>query len=270
MKNLRELGFDPVYEKSILGSEFYFAGPTERRTQEFESMLGREDVRALFCARGGYGSNYLLPRLDPATIAATPKIIVGCSDVTTLLTWLHDATGLITFHGPMVAGDWADERVDVLQFLNTVSGSAKQTLDAMEPLRKGRGQGKLYGGCLSMLVASLGTPYEIKTDGTILFIEDVSEPAYRLDRMLMHLAYAGKLNGVKGIIFGEMKGCTTPGGEDLREVLLHTLGGLNIPVAFGLQSGHVSGYALTLPIGAQAELTVGDSVSLTLDAAVAD
>jgi len=125
-------------------------------------------------------------------------------------------------------------------------------------LVEGTAEGILYGGCLSILVASLGTPYEIRTAGTILFVEDMAEKPYRIDRMLMQLKLAGKLDGVRGIVFGEMRDClqTANQGYTLEEVVLRIVGSLGVPVAYGVRSGHVTSGNITLPIGVRAGLTV--------------
>ena len=136
-------------------------------------------------------------------------------------------------------------------------------------MAKGAAEGMLYGGCLSLLCASLGTPYEIRTQGTILFIEDRAERPYRIDRMLMQLKLAGKFDGVRGIVFGEMIDCGEPGSLDytLQQVVMRILGDLRVPIAFGLKSGHVSSGSITLPFGVQAKLTVGKTVALSYEAA---
>ena len=209
---IRALGYVPVYDDSILTSDLYFAGSAERRARELEDMFRRDDVRAIICARGGYGCNYLLPEIDIEVVRSHPKIFVGYSDVTTLLTWFHDATGLVTFHGPMVTKDFAlPHGVDVPSWQAKVGGKAEvQSVALLLPVVPGHAQGKLYGGCLSMLVASLGTPYEIRTDGVILLVEDIGARPYQVDRMLMHLRLAGKLAGVRGMVFGPMKDCDAP------------------------------------------------------------
>jgi muramoyltetrapeptide carboxypeptidase len=259
---LRKLGYKPFYFDSILDQEVYFAGTLERRVRELEEMFRREDVRAIICARGGYGANYLLRALDLKNIAAHPKIFMGYSDITTLLTWFADAAGIVTFHGPMVAKDFASqEGVDAASWEAAVGGVATWELgfdSGAKPLAEGVAEGILYGGCLSILVASLGTPYEIQTAGTILFLEDVATKPYQVDRMLMHLKLAGKLDGVRGIILGEMLDCIQGKGQGytLDEVVLRVVGNLGIPIAFGLRSGHVSRRDITLPIGVRAALNV--------------
>ncbi len=275
---LRRAGYEPVYFDSILERELYFAGPVERRVRELEDMFARDDIRAIICARGGYGSNYLLPdsrprdsrRFDLKKIAAHPKIFVGYSDLTTLLTTFVDCANFVVFHGPMVAKDFAvADGVDLASWQNAVSGSSEWEIgegSGAKPLVTGEAEGILYGGCLSILVAALGTPYNIRTAGTILFLEDLAAKPYQIDRMLMQLKLAGKLEDVQGIIFGEMLDCRQSPNQDytLEEVVLRVVGDLGIPVAFGLRSGHVSRANITLPIGVKARLEVGDRVGLKI------
>ncbi|MBO0911849.1 MAG: LD-carboxypeptidase [Acidobacteria bacterium] len=270
---LRRMGYNPVYQESIFDRDLYFAGSVERRAAELEAMFLRDEVRAVVCARGGYGSNYLLPVLDPAKIRSQPKAFIGYSDVTSLATYFCDALNLVVFHGPMVAKDFAkSDGVDVESWQAALGGGKNWRLDfdlasGVEPLKEGSAEGVLYGGCLSMLVESLGTAYEIRTAGTILFIEDVATKPYQVDRMLMHLKLAGKLDGVRGLVFGEMLDCHPPPGQGytLQEVVMRIVGDLGVPVAYGLRSGHVSRRNVTLPLGVSARLNVGASgVSLEM------
>jgi muramoyltetrapeptide carboxypeptidase len=273
--HLLRLGYNPFYLPSIFDRELYFGGSVERRAHELHEMFSRRDVKAILCARGGYGCNYLLPHLDLELIRANPKIFVGCSDVTSLLTYISDTIGLVTFHGPMVAGDFAQSGgVDDENWLALISSGEGWKREFKSPelevLRKGSAEGVLYGGCLSLLVASLGTPYEIHTEGTLLFIEDRAERLYRIDRMLMQLKLAGKFEGVKGILFGEMIDCNEPGALDytLQQVIMRVLDEVQVPIVFGLKSGHVSGRALTLPFGVHASLSANGVVVFGFDAAV--
>jgi muramoyltetrapeptide carboxypeptidase len=267
---LRRRGYDPFYVESILDHDLYFAGTVERRTRELEEMFERDDVRAIVCARGGYGSNYLLKTLDLKKVLAHPKIFVGYSDLTSLLTYFSDGAGLVVFHGPMVTKDFASEDgVDFASWTAGLGGASEWEIPAdsgAQPLVAGEADGVLYGGCLSILVASLGTPYEIRTEGTILFLEDIAAKPFQIDRTLMQLKLAGKLNGVRGIVFGEMLDCRQGPSQDytLEEVILRVLGDLGIPVAFGMRSGHVSRGNITLPIGVRARLTVGGDVTLRI------
>jgi muramoyltetrapeptide carboxypeptidase len=277
-EGLRRAGYRPFYFDSILEQDLYFAGSVERRARELEDMFTREDICAIVCARGGYGSNYLLEALDWKKIKEHPKIFVGYSDLTALLTYLHDALGLVTFHGPMVAKDWArEDGTDLPSWQAALASSSSWELNlgagsGAAGLIEGTAEGTLYGGCLSILVASLGTPYEIRTEGTILFLEDIAAKPFQIDRMLMQLKLAGKLAGVRGIVFGEMQDCiqTVNQGYTLQEVVLRIVGELGVPVAYGVRSGHVTAGNITLPFGVQAELKVrGDQVNLRiLEAAV--
>ena len=275
---LRELGFNPVFSDSIFNRELYFAGGVRRRVDELHEIFRLPEVKAIICARGGYGTNHLLPHLNLALIAKNPKIFCGYSDVTTLLTHFHDTVGLVGFHGPMLTKDFANpDGVHFGSFSCASTGQQQWSITnsdspTLQGICKGEAEGTLYGGCLSLLVASLGTPYEIQTSGAILFLEDLGEWPYRIDRMLMHLKYAGKLEKVRGIIFGEMAECAAPAGSDytLQQAIAHIVRDLNIPVAFGLRSGHVSSGNITLPIGVRARLYVSESVTLEmLEAATA-
>jgi muramoyltetrapeptide carboxypeptidase len=272
-QGLRRAGYRPFYLDSIFEQDLYFAGSVERRARELEEMFSREDVRAIVCARGGYGANYLLEALHLEKIKAHPKVFVGYSDITALLTYFADAAGLVTFHGPMVAKDWAHaDGVEMASWQAALAGAAAWELNlgsgsGVSGWVEGTAEGILYGGCLSILVASLGTPYEIRTEGTILFLEDVAAKPYQIDRMLMQLMLAGKLDGVQGMVFGEMRDCrqTANQGYTLEEVVSRIVGELGVPVAYGVPSGHVTAGNITLPIGVRTGLTVsGGQVSLKI------
>jgi muramoyltetrapeptide carboxypeptidase len=273
--SLRRAGYRPFYFDSILEQDLYFAGSMKRRVREIEEMFMRDDVRAIICARGGYGANHLLKELDLEKIKAHAKIFVGYSDITTLLTYFADA-GLVTFHGPMAAKDWAHENgVDLASWQEALSGVAAWDVPlnaGVTRLVDGETEGVLYGGCLSILVASLGTPYEVKTGGTILFLEDLAAKPYQIDRMLMQLKLAGHFDAVRGIVFGEMLDCvqTANQGYTLQDVVTRIVGDLGVPVAFGVRSGHVTSGNITLPFGVRARLTAtGGSVALrVLESAV--
>lgn len=271
-EGLRRLGYKPFYFESILDHDLYFAGSARRRAQELEEMFEREEIRAIICARGGYGTNYLLQELDLAKLQRHPKIFVGYSDVTTLLTWFASAAGLITFHGPMVTKDFAVPGGVHLASWNAALGAATPwelnfpDSSEVKVLVEGASEGTLCGGCLSMLAASLGTPFEIDTRDTILFVEDVAAKPFQIDRMLMQLRLAGKLQQVRGIVFGEMLDCIQPGGQQnytLEEVVTRVLRDLHIPIAYGLRSGHVTRENITLPLGVRCALHANkDSVRL--------
>src|SRR5438270_8235042 len=224
-------------------------------------MFVRQDIRAIICARGGYGANYLLRELDLEKIRTHPKIFVGYSDITTLLTHFTGADGFVTFHGPMAAKDWAHENgVELESWQAALSQTTPWDVpaEAIVGLVEGEAEGVLYGGCLSILVASLGTPYEIDTAGTILFLDDLGAKPYQIDRMLMQLKLAGHFGDVRGLVFGEMLDCMQNAnqGYTLQEVVTRIVGDLGVPVAFGVTSGHVTSDNITLPFGVRARLTV--------------
>jgi muramoyltetrapeptide carboxypeptidase len=265
---LRQMGYEPVYSPTIFERDLYFAGNVARRREEFEDLVRNPEITALICVRGGYGSNYLLESLNFDLFARNPKIVLGCSDITSLLTVITDRTGLVTFHGPMIAKDIAEGTFDEKSWnacFGTESGWSIRSAD-LKVLQPGHAKGRLYGGCLSMLAASLGTPYQIETDDTILFIEDVAEKPFRIDRMLMQLHLAGCLNRVRGFVFGEMLDCLPPTNEtySLQQVITRVLSPYKVPIVFGLKSGHVSSGNITLPIGVQAELLAEQGVELKI------
>jgi len=262
---LRRAGYRPFYFDSILERDLYFAGSVERRVREIEEMFTRNDVRAILCARGGYGANYLLPLLDLAKIKANPKIFAGYSDITCLLTWLTDAASLVTFHAPMAAKDWAQgDGVDLASWQSAFDGHSAWEVplnEAATGLANGEAEGVLYGGCLSILVAGLGTPYEFHPEGTILFLEDVACKPFQIDRMLMQLKLAGLFEGVRGIVFGQMLDCVQTAGQGytVEEVVMRIVGDLGVPVAYGVRSGHVTSGNITLPFGVRAQLKVSEA-----------
>ncbi|MFZ0704835.1 MAG: LD-carboxypeptidase [Candidatus Korobacteraceae bacterium] len=262
---LERRGYRPIHLPTILERDLYFAGSVQRRVDELHRMFADPEVKGIVCFRGGYGSNYLLPHIDLELIRRNPKFFCGCSDITTLLIYFCDQAGLVVFHGPMLQRDAQPDGVDEESWHAATSSapSVRDFGEQVQVLVPGHAQGMLYGGCLSLLCASLGTPYEIQTRGTILFIEDVAEPAFRIDRMLMQLKLAGKLEDVRGIILGEMLDCAR-GAQDytLQEVVLRVVGDLGVPVVYGLPSGHVTRRNITIPLGVAAQLDAGATVVL--------
>jgi muramoyltetrapeptide carboxypeptidase len=257
---LRALGFEVRFSESMFDRRFFTAGPAEGRLQELHALFADDAVAGIVCARGGAGAAALLAGLDPALIRAHPKVFVGYSDVTFLHLFLH-RLGLVTVHGPMVARDLADGSYDALSLRSAISGEgplfAAQGAP-LRPLRPGVAEGRLRGGCLSILAAAAGTPWSLVPDdeGTILFLEDIDERPYRIDRMLFQLRASGGFEGVKGVVFGEMKGCAAfqSDGYSLEEVLLEALTGLDVPIAIGMPSGHTAGTGVSLPLGVRAHL----------------
>lgn len=270
MQALSALGYAPQAAEHVLTrGPLYFAGTPEMRLRDLHHAFADDEVRAIFSARGGYGSNYLLDALDLDLIAESAKPFIGYSDLTAPQLWLLDQIQLPAFHGPMLSADFAREGGVHLASLQAALGGETYSVGAPEGLRTlhpGRARGTLYGGCLSMLVALIGTPYEPQTEGKLLFLEDVNAKPYQIDRMLWQLGQAGKLDGVRGIVFGEMLDCLSPGAapELLDEVILRVFDKFQGPIAIGLRSGHVSHSNVTLTFGVEAELQAAIEVQLSL------
>jgi muramoyltetrapeptide carboxypeptidase len=257
---LERLGFEVIVPEGLLERHLFADGDARRRARELHALFADPRVGAIICARGGAGASDLLGRLDPAIIRAHPKPFVGYSDIT-FLHLLLGGLGLVTVHGPMVARDLADGRLDEASLTAALFGEGERYCspeDALRPLRQGSAEGILRGGCLSILGAAVGTPYALprEGEGSILFLEDVDEAPYRIARLLFQLRAAGVLRSVRGIVFGEMKGCGTSEGTGyvLEEVIDEALAGLSIPVAMGLPSGHTTGPNVSLPLGVRARL----------------
>ena len=267
---LGALGYEPEKAEHILArGPLYFAGTPAMRLSDLHHAFADDQVRAIFTTRGGYGSNYLLEEMDLDLIGESPKPFIGYSDLTALHLWMLDQIHLPAFHGPMLSADFArPDGVHLFSLHAALSGQpySVAATEGLRPLHPGHARGTLYGGCLSILVALLGTPFAPQTEGKLLFLEDVGAKPYQVDRMLWQLKQAGKLAGVTGIVFGEMFGCVSPGAppELLEEVILRAFGNFKGPIAIGLRSGHVSRQNVTLTLGVEAELTVQEEVRLRL------
>jgi muramoyltetrapeptide carboxypeptidase len=257
---LSQLGFFPsVGRQALSKANHYFAGSAQARLDDLHAAFLDPAAGAIFCSRGGYGSNYLLAGLDLGLVREHPKPFIAHSDMTCIQTWLLDQIGLVSFHGPMVAGDFATpDGVDEPSLLAALGGERWFVGEAsgLRTLIPGKATGVLYGGCLTLLAASLGTPYAPRTEGKLLFLEDRDVKPYQLDRLLRQMILAGKFAGVTGIIFGEMLDCVAPGQQNsiLDEVILRVLDWFQGPIAIGLRSGHASRRNVTLAFGIQAEL----------------
>ncbi|MBK7975519.1 MAG: LD-carboxypeptidase [Deltaproteobacteria bacterium] len=260
VERLRTRGFEVVHRADIAERVRYLAGSDRRRAAELEEALVDPAVKAVLCARGGYGAARALEQALALASGgiARPKILVGYSDITFLLSAITAGTGMITFHGPQVAVDLAAEGAEASldDLLATLGGrrfpGAFQSTP-LTPLVAGRAEGTLLGGCLSMLVTMIGTPWEPSFRDSILFLEDIAEPAFRIDRMLTHLRQAGCLDGVRGVVIGYLKDVRAPEGTTIEEVFLDCLEPLGIPVAMGLEAGH-GAPCRTLPLGVSARL----------------
>jgi muramoyltetrapeptide carboxypeptidase len=264
------LGFEPrPAPNALTRGPLYFAGTPEQRLADLHAAFEDESTGMVMCLRGGYGSNYLLQGLDIAKIGRHPKPFFAYSDLTGIQLHLLDELGLPAFHGPMLAADfYLEDGVHLESFNAALDGSAYSAgaNEGLRTLKAGTARGVLYGGCLSILAALIGTPWEPQTEGTLLFVEDVGTKPYQVDRLLWQMRKAGKLDGVTGIIFGEMLDCVSPGAEPklLDEAILNALDGFEGPIAIGLRSGHVSRQNVTLTLGGNAELMAGTETRLEI------
>jgi muramoyltetrapeptide carboxypeptidase len=272
MERLRQLGYSPrLGTNTQVRGPLFFAGSPERRLKDLHAAFADPETTFVAAVRGGYGSNYLLNAIDLALIERHPKPLLAYSDMTGLQLRLLDQLGLPAFHGPMVAADfYLEDGVHLESLQSALAGRPYSVgdVEGLRTLKPGTATGTLYGGCLSILVSLIGTSWEPATENKLLFIEDVGAKPYQIDRMLWQLRQAGKLNGVRGVVFGEMLDCNSPGAPAnlLEDSILSALDGLDIPIAIGLRSGHVSRQNVTLIFGIEAELRAGDEAQLTLPA----
>ena len=267
---LQSLGFAPHFMPNAQErGPLFFAGTPEQRIDDLHTAFADPATQMVMCLRGGYGSNHILRLIDLEIMRAHPKPFFAYSDLTGLQLHLLDRLGLPSFHGPMLAADFhLEDGVHLESFYAALHGTRYSVglAQGLRAIKPGTARGILYGGCLSILVSLLGTPWEPQTEGKLLFVEDVGAKPYQIDRMLWQLRMAGKLEGVTGIVFGEMLDCASPGAEPdlLEKVIDSALADFNGPIAFGLRSGHVSRDNVTLTFGVEAELRVGEDVALTI------
>ena len=261
---IRAAGFQVELSPNLFASNGYLAGAAEGRAQDLLGFFQRRDIDAIFCARGGFGSVQLLPHLN-LEIRRHPKVFLGYSDVTILLNWLRQTCGMVTFHAPMVAMDFARglSAPSKAHFWSLLMGEMSSwRLGLGEVISRGKAVSELMGGCLSLLVTTLGTPYEIDTRGKLVFLEDVGEKPYRIERMLTHLKMAGKLDDVAGVLFGDFSGCDSDGPRGIKEVISDMFHDVSYPVVMGMKAGH-GPENFALPLGIKMRLD-GDSASLEM------
>ncbi|MDE3138061.1 MAG: LD-carboxypeptidase [Acidobacteriota bacterium] len=259
---LERLGFRVEWNEAVLAREGYFAGAAEHRAREVGRALIEPRTTGVIAARGGYGTGYLLESLD-ALEPARPKAIVGYSDVTLLQGFAWHRWGWVTFYGPMAAAGFEagpgrtngyDERSFRLAVTESTSGWSLPL--AGETIVEGNAEGRIVGGCLTLLRSLIGTDWEPETEGTILLVEDLNMKPYQVDRALMHLKLAGKLDGVRGFVLGDFPGCEPPAddGPTVRDVVRRLLEPLGVPVVWGVPVGHTHRPVLTVPLGVRARL----------------
>jgi len=261
LTRLEALGFKLVLGRHLEKACRYFAGSDRERAEDFQKMLRRTEVDAVLCARGGVGAARIIPLMRDLS-TCRPKIFVGSSDITSLLLYLNECLGWTAFHGPMVATQFGRTPSRLLEenFFQVLAGEAlEMRFDGVQALRRGVAEAPLTGGCLTLLCTSIGTAYEIQTAGKILFIEDINEAPFRIDRMLSYLKALGKFDQVRGLVFGQMPQCQP---EALPEIILEILEPFSFPMLFGFPSGHGEATA-TLPIGGRIRINA-DSGTLKI------
>jgi muramoyltetrapeptide carboxypeptidase len=271
------IGFRTRVSKRVLDRDDILAGSDRQRADELQAFFADPDLRAIFVARGGYGSGRILPLLDFAALALTPKPFIGFSDLTFLLNPMVDRARMVAFHGPMLAIDHAIEQRNLKSFehlrkmlVGELTSFEMEAQHVISPgAARGSAEGELMGGCLSIVTAMLATPYAPNFDGKILFLEEVGERAYRIDRMLVQLRQSGAFDRCAGIVFGAIRPF---GGEEnearmIQRFVAEQTYGLEIPVLFGIDAGHFTNN-LTLPFGVRARIDSASKRLTILESAV--
>jgi muramoyltetrapeptide carboxypeptidase len=264
-------GFRVVHRADLLARRAYLAGDDDRRVAELSELIADPAVDAIVCARGGYGLPRILDRLDAAAFRAARKPIVGYSDVTALLLWQRRCAGLVGFHGPMLERGSDVDPAALRALIAALTGTAREADRRWKGTARiaGRRTGRLVGGNLALVAASLGTPWEVDTRGAILLVEDVHEPPYRIDRLFQQLRAAGKLARIAGLGTGAFTGCVDerypePSAEDVVEEIARSL---RIPLVTGLPFGHTKDNR-AWPVGARATLDGGKGTLELLESGV--
>ena len=262
---LRDAGYKLKFHRDFRHTDGYLAGPDDERADEFNSVWSDPEVKAVIVARGGYGSLRMLDGLDLQQVQQHPKILIGFSDVTVLLTAILKETGLVTFHGPVVTTLASIDELSRKSFFDTLSGKIPPAVkpDRFTIVQDGKADGMLLGGNLTTLAHMLATPYEIPWQDVILFIEDIGESPYRLDRLLTHLSKARKLDNLSGLILGTFTESDRTESPELAKCVcdrvLELLGDKNIPIWSDFPVGHGS-RNLTLPLGTRVEMDTARGV----------
>ncbi len=263
VEKLKGIGFKVKYQHSIFNKYWSMAGHDRERAMQINSMFADKEVKAILCANAGYGSLRTIPYLDKELIRRNPKIFIGYSDITSLLCYLYKTTNMLVFHGPVVADEIYEgmNSITLDYLLNAIMQTrplGELQFLGLKSLRPGKATGVLAGGNMSLLVNTIGTPYEIDTDNKILFLEEIGEDLEVIDSYLMQFKLSGKLKKVKGIVFGRMIDCVDRSGDKykMRDVLGDILAGIDVPVIYGFPSGHMvqGDINITLPLGVSATI----------------
>ena len=281
-ESMEALGFNVEISNHVTAQWGYFAGEDKLRADEVNKMFADPNIDGIVCARGGWGCSRILPYLDYEMIAQNPKVIIGYSDVTSLLLALYAKTGLVTFHGPVGTSEWKDFSVNYFKSILMEGGKVEMTNpqkvedtltqidDRVTTIRKGTAQGPLLGGNLTVLTTIIGSDFLPEWDDAILFLEDVNEGIYRVDRMLTQMKLAGILDQLNGFVFGKCTECGPGSGYGsftMDQVFDHHIEPLNIPAWSGAMIGHIS-EKFTVPIGIQARIDAAKGTIKMLEPAV--
>ena len=271
---LRTLGFEPVFEESVFAREAYVAGAPELRAAALTRAWSDPEIAAVVAVRGGYGSVQLLPYLSRQLFSGTLKAFIAYSDNTSVMTWLAQECGLVTFHGPMLdrrlsRGEDGYDRDTFVRCLMRSEPVGLITHPHVQVLRRGTATGTLTGGTLTQLAGSLGTPYAFDPpEGCVLFIDEVAERPYRVDRAFTQLRLAGIIDRAAALVFNELPRCEEPSGlPGMLEVVANLTREFHGPVLFGLPSGHTDGPTLTLPFGVAATVISDGTPGLIIEEA---
>lgn len=257
LETLKHLGFETAISQGIFEQNDYLAGPDSHRAEQLNALFADQSIQAIMCARGGYGTLRILSDLDFELIRSNPKILIGFSDISTLLSAVFQQCGLVVFHGPMVTTLAGAGKATQQALMSAVSGNTPVTISTKTPvvLQHGRGTGPVAGGNLTTLCHLLGTPFQPVWKGHILFLEDINEALYRIDRMLTQLKLAGCLEGLTGVVLGSFKDC---GDMDAIYRLVMDLFDPDAPpIIGGFDIGHGLADIPTLPVGLVATLDTG-------------
>ncbi len=270
---IRALGFQPVYDESVFARTAYVSGPPALRADAIGRAWRDESIAALVAVRGGYGSAQVLPLLDPDEARRACKPLIGYSDITALLMFLTLRCGVVSFHGPMLdrrlsRGADGYDRDTFCRALSTPAPMGALSAPGLVALRRGEASGMLLGGTMALLLASLGTPFAFDPPaGYVLFLDEVGERPYRLDRQLTQFRQAGLLARAAAVVIGELPRCDEPSGITGKDVMAEMLSSFNGPVLFGFPSGHTAGPAMTLPFGVRCRVVADDRPQLIIEEA---
>ncbi|NQT95778.1 MAG: LD-carboxypeptidase [Candidatus Omnitrophica bacterium] len=273
IKRLRDIGFKVKYDRSIFSKYWAMAGYDKERAAQINRMFSDKQIKAILCAKGGYGSIRTIPYLKADIISKNPKIFVGYSDMTILLYYLYTVAKMVVFHGPVVSDEIYKSMNPTtfdyfLRALMQPEAFGELKFNEIKILRPGKASGILVGGNMASVTNAIGTPYDIDMDNKILFLEDIGEDLEIIDAYLMHLKLAGKLKKIKGIIFGRMVDCLDrPDGRyTIKDILHDILSDIRVPIIYGFPSGHRErgSVNVTLPFGVSVTLNA-DKKKLTIN-----